>query len=118
LQTNLWIFPHPLNLFAEGGKDVDAIRLVRKRNWHHIRLIVQRTSQPADRYSLQELAAFLLGYGNDSHDRISPDAAASLDYGVLSPEVSTSLFCSNELDHPGLLSHRKIGLQTQAPLFL
>src|SRR5206468_7125312 len=68
---------------AEGRKDVDAIRFVRKRNWHHIRLIVQRTSQPADRYSLQELTAFLFGYGNDSHDRISPDTAASLDYGLL-----------------------------------
>jgi hypothetical protein len=34
-------------------------------------LIVQRTSQPADRYPLQELTAFLLGYGNDLHDRIS-----------------------------------------------
>src|SRR5689334_5677030 len=83
LQTNFWILSHPLNLFAEGRKDVDAIRLVRKRNRHHIRLIVQRTSQPADRYTLQHFAAFLLGYGNDSHVKMSPDAAASLDYGVL-----------------------------------
>src|SRR6185295_13679545 len=68
LQTNLWIFPHPLNLLAEGRKDVDAIGFVRKCNRHHIRLIVQRTSQPADRYPLQEPAAFLARHGNDSHD--------------------------------------------------
>src|SRR5690348_12410362 len=78
LQANLWILPHPLNLLAEGGKDVEAIGLVRKCNWHHIRLIVKRTSQPADRYPLQERAAFLFGHGNDSHESYSPYAAASV----------------------------------------
>ena len=52
-------------------KDVDAIGLVRKR----------RTNKPP----LQELTAFLSGYGNDSHHRISPDAATSSAYGRFSP---------------------------------
>src|SRR6476661_3334860 len=93
LQAKLGILPHPLNFLAEGRKKMEAAGLVGKCHRHDIRLIVQRTGQPADRYPLQHLNAFFLGYGNDSHDGLSPEhATASLNHPALFTRATHSRF--------------------------
>src|SRR5450755_2257398 len=67
LQTDLGILTHPLYLFAEGRKDVDAVSLVRKSNRHNIRLVIHRASQSSDGYAFQQFVTFLFRYWSDSH---------------------------------------------------
>src|ERR1700687_2141657 len=77
LQADLGVLPHPFNLLAQRGKDVDAVSFIRKADRYDIRLVVQRTPQPADRNAVQQLAALLPGNWTDSHDAFLPDHAAS-----------------------------------------
>src|SRR6185369_15124341 len=52
LQTYLGILSHPLDLLADGGKEIQVSRLVGETNGYYVGLVVQRTRQSADRYTV------------------------------------------------------------------
>src|SRR6266511_6186246 len=66
--TDFGIRPHPFDLLSEGREDVNIVRLIRKVDRYHIRLVIERAAESSDRSARQTLTTLFLGHFIDHHD--------------------------------------------------
>src|ERR1035438_4567177 len=72
LDAHSWIFAHPFDLLAFGGKPVEVVGLIHEVDGHNIGLILSGTSEPADCGACQNVLAILGGHFSNSHKRSFP----------------------------------------------
>src|ERR1700758_1716574 len=68
LHTHFGIGTHPLHLLPKRRENVHVTVFVGKMNWNHIRLVLIRAAQPAQRSMLKNRLAFLCCHFVDFHD--------------------------------------------------